>query len=199
MPGEAARIVAIEHVSIDGVYQAPARADEDRRNGFAHGGWSTAGDDPKMRDLIGAYMGKGWSLLVGRTTYEDLYEGWPRRQPDSPMTQALTGVRKYVVSRNGEYALPWRNSVLLAGEAADTVARLRQDHDRTLILFGSGVLVRTLMRHGLIDELVLMIHPIVLGAGFRLFDEAAGFARLTLSGETATDSGVVIATYRTAR
>jgi len=193
------RIVAIEHVSLDGVYQAPARPDEDTRNGFSHGGWSIDGDDPKMRDMIGAYMKGGWSLLVGRTTYEDLYEAWPRRQPDSPMTRALTDVCKFIVSRNPNYKLPWSNSVLLAGDGADRVAKLRQEHDRTLIIFGSGILLRSLMGHGLVDELVLMIHPLVLGTGFRLFDEEAGFARLTLSGETATESGVVVATYRTER
>lgn len=192
------KIVAIEHLTLDGVYQAPARPDEDSRDGFEYGGWSMAGNDPKMQEVIGRYMAGRWSLLVGRTTYEDLYESWPTRQPTNPMTQALTDVQKFVACHDAGYQLPWKNSTLLAGDAATTVARLKQEHDKTLIIFGSGVLVRSLMQHGLVDELVLMIHPLILGKGRRLFDEVTPYAKLKLSDEVTTGTGVRIATYQIA-
>jgi dihydrofolate reductase len=196
MGKEPCRVIAVEHLSLDGVYQAPARSDEDTRNGFSHGGWAASGDDPEMQSVIGKYMAGGWSLLVGRTTYEDLFEGWPVRQPTSPMTKALTGVQKFVASRNADYRLPWENSTLLRGDAGDAVTRLKKDHKGDLVIFGSGVLVRSLMRAGAVDELVLMIHPLVLGEGFRLFDADSGFAKLSLCDSVPTKSGVLIAIYR---
>jgi len=189
------KIVAIEHVTLDGVYQAPARADEDTRDGFTHGGWSLSGDDPKMQQVIGSCMSGGWSLLVGRTTYEDLYEGWQMRQPSNPMTKALRNTAKFVVTRQAECALPWENSKRLSGEGSETVAKLKREHEKNLIVFGSGVLVRSLMRSALVDELVLMIHPLVLGTGRRFFEEAS-LAKMTLLNEIATESGVIVATYR---
>lgn len=188
-----ARIVAIEHLTLDGVYQAPARADEDIRNGFEHGGWGNPGSDPKMQEVIGSYMVGGWSLLAGRMTYEDLYEGWAVRRPASPMTRALTDARKFVVSHDTGYALAWENSTLLAGEVQ--VRELKQNHDKTLVMFGSGNLLRTLMRRGLVDELTLMIHPLVLGEGLRLFETGQSPSRLKLSSQVATETGVAILTY----
>jgi len=189
------KIVAVEHLTLDGVYQAPARADEDTRSGFAHGGWSKAGDDPKMQQVIGSRMAGGWSLLVGRTTYEDLYEGWQIRQPSNPMTNALRNVGKFVATRQAACTLPWENSTRLSGEGAETVAKLKREHDKTLIVFGSGALLRSLLRSALVDELVLMIHPLVLGTGLRLFEEAP-LVKMTLLDQMTTETGVIVATYR---
>ena len=190
-----ARIVAIEHLTLDGVFQAPARADEDTRDGFRHGGWGNPGSDPGMKEAIGRAMAGGWLLLAGRTTYEDLYEGWVVRQPASPMTKALTDVRKFVVSHDAGYALRWGNSTLLHGEAAETVRALKQGLDKSLAMFGSGALLRTLMRHELVDELVLMIHPLLLGEGMRLFEAGQAPSRLKLSSQIVTATGVAILTY----
>src|SRR3954470_12531608 len=148
---QARKVVAIEHLTLDGVYQAPARADEDDRGGFKYGGWSVATDDPEMQKAVSRYMANGWSLLAGRTTYEDLYQGWHVRQPSNPITHALTNAQKFVVSRDANYKLAWKNSTLLMGDAADSVARLKREHDKTLIIFGSGVLVRSLLLSGLVD------------------------------------------------
>jgi len=191
------KLVAIEHLTMDGVYQAPARSDEDQRDGFRYGGWSVPTDDPEMQSVIGRYMTTGWSLLVGRTTYEDLYEGWQVRQPSSPMTQALANTQKFVVSRDKAYRMAWKGSTLLNGEATESVAKLKNDHDRTLIVFGSGVLVRSLLGSGLVDELLIMIHPLVLGEGRRFFDDVP-FTKLALEDSRMTGSGVVISTYRPA-
>jgi dihydrofolate reductase len=192
------RIVAIEHVTIDGVMQGPARPDEDRRDGFAHGGWGVAaGSDPAIQKVIGARMGSLWSLLVGRVTYEDLYGFWTR-QPPNPMSDALDRVEKFVASTTLTEPLPWRNSRLLKGDAVDAIDDLKRKHDKTLVIFGSGVLVRSLMRRDLIDEYVLQIHPLVLGQGRRLFADTDAFAKLELVESTATGTGVVIAIWRLA-
>lgn len=196
MANAACRVVAIEHLTLDGVYQAPACPDEDVRGGFSHGGWGVKdGGDPGLQQAMGRQMAGGWSLLVGSTTYDDLYEAWPRRQPSNPMTQALTNVRKFVASRDRNRKLPWANSILLQGEAAAAVAGLKQEHDRTLVIFGSGALVRSLMGHGLVDRFLLMIHPLVLGEGLRLFDGGVPPAKLRLVDHSTTDSGVLVATY----
>ncbi len=190
-----ARLVAIEHLTLDGVFQAPARADEDMRNDFGHGGWGIAGSDPKMQEVIGRAMAGGWSLLAGRTTYEDLHEAWAVRQPASPMSGALAAARKFVASHDAAYRPGWENSTLLAGDAGETVRALKQGHGKTLVMFGSGKLLRVLMRHGLVDELVLMVHPLVLGEGSRLFEAGQPPSTLTLSGQAATATGVAILTY----
>ncbi|WP_192244652.1 dihydrofolate reductase family protein [Mesorhizobium silamurunense] len=122
-------------------------------------------------------------------------KAWFVRQPTSPMTRALTGVRKFVASHDPGYEPRWENSTLLAGEAGQTVGELKASHGRPLIVFGSGRLVGWLMQDRLIDELVLMIHPLVLGEGFRFFDAAPALAKLELSNQVATDTGVAILTY----
>ncbi len=141
-------------------------------------------------------MQKGWRLLAGQTTYEDLYEGWHVRQPEHPMTKALTNVQKLVATHDANYKPKWANSTLLTGDdATDAVAKLKEDGGTPLIIFGSGVLVRSLMEKGLVDEFLLMIHPVVLGEGRKFFDDAP-FAKLKLVEETTSDTGVIVATYR---
>lgn len=188
-----ARVLVINHVTLDGVMQAPARADEDTRDGFAHGGWGAAGNDPLMAAKMGERMGEDREFLFGRRTYEDFYAVWPKRT-DSPFSAALTNTRKYVASRTLTEPLPWSNSILLPGDAAEAVAALKQQQPGTLTIFGSGELIGSLMVAGLIDEYLLMIHPLVLGSGRRMF--AAGRqARLRLTDAVTTATGVVIAGY----
>jgi dihydrofolate reductase len=186
------RVVAIEHVTLDGVMQAPARSDEDTRDGFAYGGWGLPGIDPAMPNVLGARMGHSWSLLVGRTTYDDFADVWPKRT-GNPFSDALNAAHKFVVSTTLTEPLPWQNSTLLKG--ADAVANLKQEHDKTLVIFGSGVLVRSLMRRTLIDELVLQIHPLVLGAGRRLFPDGSSHTNLSLVDSVTMATGVIVATY----
>jgi dihydrofolate reductase len=188
------RVVAIEHVTLDGVMQAPARPDEDTRDGFEYGGWATARNDPAMINVLGARMGNSWSLLLGRTTYEDFAEVWPKRPPN-PFTDVLNKVQKFVPSTTLAEPLPWMNSTLLKGEGSDAVARLKKERDETLVIFGSGVLVNSLMRRKLIDEFVLQIHPIVLGKGRRLFADGSSFTSFSLIDSVMIPTGVIIATY----
>jgi dihydrofolate reductase len=117
------KIVVINHLTLDGVMQAPGRPDEDDRGGFEHGGWSRPYGDPVMGAVMGERMARGAALLLGRRTYEDFAGFWPRHR-DNPFSEVLDGVQKYVASTTLREPLPWRNSTLLEGDAAATVARL---------------------------------------------------------------------------
>jgi dihydrofolate reductase len=189
------RVIVIEHLTLDGVMQAPGRPDEDTRGGFAHGGWAGPNTDEVMGRKMGEGMAKGGPLLFGRRTYEDFYGFWPK-QTDNPYTEVLDKTQKYVASRTLREPLPWRNSTLLEGDAADAVARLKADPGGDIGVLGSGELVRSLMQRDLVDEYVLMIHPLVLGTGRRLFADEGGFAALQLVDNVTTTTGVMIATYR---
>jgi dihydrofolate reductase len=190
------KIVVFNHLSLDGVTQAPGRPDEDVRGGFEHGGWSL----PYADAVLGAYVAQGMStsgaLLFGRRTYEDFYSVWPKRKEPNPFTKVLDATQKYVVSRTLENPLPWVNSTLLAGEAEDTVARLRREPGKSAVILGSAELVQSLERRNLIDEYQLTIHPLILGRGKRLFSDSGRFATLELVDTKPTTTGVIIATYR---
>jgi len=185
----------IEHLTLDGVMQAPGRPDEDDRDGFEHGGWAHARVDEVMGRVMGEGMARGGSLLFGRRTYEDFFSFWPN-QRDNPYTEVLDNRQKYVASRTLKEPLPWRNSTLLHGDAADAVAKLKEEPGEHLGVLGSGQLVRSLMERGLVDEFILMIHPLVLGTGRRLFTDGGAFAELRLTDTTTTTTGVVIAKYQ---
>jgi dihydrofolate reductase len=191
------RVIVIEHLTLDGVMQAPGHPEEDPRDGFRHGGWGASrGQDPVMQEMMGARMSSAWSLLAGRTTYERFADYWPKQEPN-PFTEALNRVKKYVASTTLAEPLAWQNSTLLKGDAADAVSRLKQDVEENLVVFGSGVLVRSLMPRGLADELVLMTHPLVLGAGRRLFpDSGPGPSDFRLADTATTGTGVIIAVYQ---
>jgi dihydrofolate reductase len=191
-----AKVIVFNHVTLDGVMQAPGRSDEDARGGFERGGWAIAGNDEVMGRKMGEGMAKGGPLLLGRRTYEDFYGFWPN-QPDNPFTEILNKVPKYVASRTLKEPLPWANSILLDGNAVDAVAQLKEQSAGDLTIMGSGDLIGSLMAAGLIDVYLLMIHPLVLGTGRRLFAEGA-HASLRLTDSVKTTTGVVIATYERA-
>jgi dihydrofolate reductase len=192
------KIVVMENVSLDGVMQAPGRADEDTHGGFAHGGWALPYNDAVKGRIMGAGMANVGSLLFGRLTYEDFYRVWPNRT-DNPFTAVLDNAQKYVASRTLTEPLPWQNSTLLRGEAADTVARLKKQAGKDILIMGSGELVRSLIGHQLIDVFKLLIHPLVLGSGRRLFPDEGSLAALRLVDSVTTTTGVVIATYEPAQ
>lgn len=188
------RIVATISLTLDGVMQAPGQPDEDGRGGFEHGGWARAYNDPVMMEAMGKGMAQAGPLLFGRRTYESFFAVWPARK-DNPFTAVLDNSRKYVASRTLREPLPWQNSTLLSGDAAQTVARLREQPGKDVTVLGSGDLLRTLVRHGLVDVYVLLIHPLLLGRGRRLFGEDAPRTALRLVDSVTTTTGVVIATY----
>jgi dihydrofolate reductase len=192
------KIVAFTSLTLDGVMQAPGRPDEDRRGGFEHGGWATPYSDSVMGSVAGASGASAGGLLFGRRTYEDFYGVWPKRTDDNPFTAVLNNTQKYVASRTLKEPLPWINSTLLKGDAAEAVARLKAQPGKDFVVLGSGVLLQSLMRRNLVDEYVLLIHPLVLGSGRRLFTDGDHFARLRLVDTKTSTTGVVIATYQPA-
>jgi dihydrofolate reductase len=190
------KVVVNTLMTLDGVMQAPGRPDEDVRGGFEHGGWAQQYSDPVMGRVMGESMGRTRALILGRRTYEDFAAFWPR-QTDNPFTEVLDNVQKYVASTTLEEPLPWSNSTLLEGDAAEAVAGLKQEPGKDLVILGSGELTRSLMRRNLVDEFVLPIHPLVLGSGRRLFSDEGALA-LRLVDTVTTTTGVVIATYQPA-
>jgi dihydrofolate reductase len=192
------KLVAFTSLTLDGVMQAPGRPDEDRRGGFEHGGWATAYADSVLGQVAGESMAYSGALLFGRRTYEDFYSVWPKRTDDNPFTTVLNNTQKYVASTTLEEPLPWMNSTLLKGDATDAVATLKAQPGKDLVVLGSGVLLQSLMRRNLVDEYVLLIHPLVLGSGRRLFTGGSPFVPLRLIDARTTTTGVVVATYQPA-
>ncbi|HEY6775526.1 MAG TPA: dihydrofolate reductase family protein [Thermoleophilaceae bacterium] len=191
------KIVVTNHLTLDGVMQAPAGPDEDRRGGFEHGGWAAPNSDEVMGRVMGEGMSQGGSLLLGRWTYEAFHAFWPH-QKDNPYTEVLNNTQKYVASTTLAEPLPWMNSTLLEGDAGEAVARLKEQSDKDIVVLGSGELIQSLMRDNLIDEYLLLIHPVVLGSGRRLFPDGSPFADLRLVDSVTTTTGVVIARYQSA-
>jgi dihydrofolate reductase len=187
------KVVAFISLTLDGVMQAPGRPDEDTRGGFAHGGWAQPFADPVMASVATEDMADTGSILLGRRTYEDFYSYWPH-QTDNPYTEVLDNTQKYVASTTLQEPLPWQNSTLLAGDAADAVARLKEQPGADIVVLGSGELVQSLRRRNLVDRYVLLIHPLILGTGRRLFPDGAAPATLRLVDSKTTTTGVVIAT-----
>ncbi len=194
------KVVVFTHLTLDGVMQAPGRADEDLRGGFKHGGWEPSYADPVMNSVAAEGIAKGAALLLGRRTYEDFASFWPNQPEPNPFTAVLNNTQKYVASTTLEEPLSWSNSTLLKGDAAEAVARLKERPgiEKDLVVLGSGELVQSLMRHNLVDEYVLLIHPLVLGSGRRLFTDGGASAALRLVDTKTTTTGVVIVTYRPA-
>ena len=191
------KVVAFTYLTLDGVMQAPGRPDEDRRGGFEHGGWAGPYFDSVMASVAGESTARTDALLFGRRTYEDFYGFWPN-QTDNPFTDVLNNTPKYVASTTLEEPLPWSNSTLLGGDAADAVAELREQPGGALTILGSGELLQSLMRRNLVDEYVLHFFPLVLRTGRRLFADGVDAATLRLVDSTTTTTGVVIGTYEPA-
>ena len=191
------KVIVVNNVTLDGVMQAPGRPDEDPRGGFTHGGWALPYNDAVMARAMGEGMSTSGALLLGRRTYEDFYAVWPNRT-DNPYTEVLNNAQKYVASTTLTEPLPWQNSTLLKGDVAGAVADLKQQPGADIVILGSGELIQSLMRHNLIDQFTLLIHPLVLGSGRRLFADGGAFATLRLANTVTTTTGVVIATYQVA-
>ena len=190
------KIIVTNSVTLDGVMQAPGRTDEDRRGGFRYGGWAVPYNDEIMGRVMGEGMANTGPLLLGRRTYEDFASIWPNMPDDNPFAAVLNSTRKFVASRTLTEPLPWVNSTLLPGDAADSVAELKKQSEKDIVILGSGELIQSLMRRKLIDEFVLLIHPLVLGSGRRLFTDGGASAALRLVDTKNTSTGVIIATYR---
>jgi dihydrofolate reductase len=182
-------------VTLDSVVQAPGRADEDTRGGFTHGGWGRGYDDEVARREMGVGTGEPGDMLFGRRTWQDFITSWASRTDGNPFTTHMNAATKYVVSRSLEDVDSWQNSVLLSGDAVETVAELKTQSDRDLSIIGSASLVRTLHAAGLIDHYTLVITPLTLGGGSRLFEGPAPLTQFELTRCVPTTTGVIIARY----
>lgn len=188
------KVIVTNWVTLDGVMQAPGRPDEDTREGFTHGGWAVPYSDPMVVATMGERMSGRFEWLLGRRSYEDLLESWNAQ--GGPFRDALNGTRKYVVSGDAAMSPRWPNSVLLHGDVAAKVAALKQRSDANLVIMGSGMLIHSLAKAGVIDEYVLMVAPIVLGEGRRLFGQGVRQS-LRLLDCVPTSTGAVVVTYAT--
>jgi dihydrofolate reductase len=186
------KVFAFVNLSLDGVMQSPARPEEDPRGGFKLGGW---GAPYQAMTEAGEVMANVGGLLVGRWTYEQFHKVWPETK-ESPFSAWMDNIQKYVASRTLKEPLPWTNSTLLKGDAVDAVEELKKKPGKDLVIMGSGVLIQSLMKRNLIDEYVLLIHPLILGIGRRLFSGGGVPVSLELVKSKTTNKGVIIATYR---
>jgi len=190
------KVIVMNALTLDGVMQGPGRVDEDTRDGFERGGWAVPYADEAMVAKMGERMGEDRAFLFGRRTYEQLLASWNARS--GPFKDALNNTHKYVASSNSATRLNWPNSTLLRGDIPAAVADLKQSSGTNLVIMGSGLLVGSLMAADLIDDYLLMIYPLVLGTGRRLF--AGGTqASLRLVESSTASTGVLITTYEPAR
>ena len=179
------KVVAVELVSVDGVMGSPEE-------------WAFSYSNDEMEEVNAAGMAASDAMLLGRVTYEGLAAFWPNQPGGTPLVDYINSVRKHVVSRTLQEPLEWNNSTLIEGDVAEGVAELKEQPGKDITIIGSADLVRSLLEDGLLDELRLMVHPIVLGGGKRLFEEAGDRMSLELVDSRAFATGVLYLTYRPA-
>jgi dihydrofolate reductase len=181
------KVVAAEFMSLDGVMESPDK-------------WHFPYFDEEMGQAVGEGFAASDAMLMGRVNYEEWAAYWPQQDPEeNPIAATMNGRRKYVVSTTLEEPLEWSNSTLIKGnEFAEEIGNLKEQEGKDIVISGSGTLVRSLLRDGLLDELKLMIHPIVVGSGKRLFEEGEGQTKLELVDARTFSTGVLYLTYRPA-
>lgn len=188
------KVIVLEHLSLDGVIQGPGGPDEDPGGGFAHGGWIASYSDEILGALLRRRMNLPFDLLLGRVTFEIWEAYWPEHADAWPGVDTAT---KYVAS-NTRASSKWQPSVFLNGDVAEKVAGLKKQQGPDLNVWGSGNLVQTLLKHDLVDALWLMIYPLTLGGGKRLFTGGAIPAAFELTESHVTPKGVIVASYERA-
>jgi dihydrofolate reductase len=185
----------IEHVSLDGVIQGPGGPEEDLSNGFNHGGWAFPHHGDEAGAAIDAAQGQGFDLLLGRRTYDIFASYWPHQS--GPMADSLNGAKKFVATHRPE-SLAWGPVEALDRDIAAGIARVKAEGGADLIVWGSSTLTPLLIAEGLADEVVLLVFPVMIGRGKRIFSDTAAASELRLVDSRATASGVVISTYKPA-
>lgn len=190
------KVIAATFVSLDGVMQAPGGPEEDPTGGFKHGGWTVNYWDDAMGRAMDKIFGSPFDLLLGRKTYEIFAAHWPYIEGSDPIADTFNVVRKYVATSSTE-PLTWKNSVALRDPATD-VARLKKQDGPNLLLQGSSELIQTLLARDLIDEFHLLVFPLVLGSGKKLFGDGAKPIGLKLVDTKLSTTGVTMSTYERA-
>jgi len=176
-------LVAVELVSVDGVMESPEE-------------WAFPYSNDEMEQANASGMAASDALLLGRLTYEQMAAYWPNQSGGVPMVDYINSVTKFVVSRTLKEPLEWNNSTLIRGDVAEQIVELKQQPGKDITILGSGALVRMLLQEDLLDELRLMVHPIVMGSGERLFEEGGDSKTLELVDSKTFKTGVVYLTYR---
>jgi dihydrofolate reductase len=182
-------------MTLDGVMQAPGGPEEDPSGGFTHGGWAVPHFDDAVGETVDEWMGRSFDLVLGRKTYEIFAAHWP--YAEGPMAEMLNSAAKHVASTTLD-TLEWNNSTVIEGDVPAGVARLKEQDGPELQVMGSSDLIQTLLAGDLVDELRLMIFPVVLGQGKRLFGDGTIPAAFEVASTKTSTTGVVIATYRRA-
>ena len=188
------KLIVNTFVTLDGVMQAPGGPEEDPSGGFEHGGWSFGYWDDAMRTVMGELMSKPFDIVLGRKTYEIFAAYWPHT--DDPGAEPLNRATKHVASTTLK-ELEWENSKLIEGDVPEGVRALKEEDGPELQVHGSANLIQTLLEHELIDELRVLIFPLVLGKGKRLFDGGTVPAGLELASSQVSSTGVIMAAYQT--
>jgi dihydrofolate reductase len=190
------KLAAVEFVTLDGVMQGLGGPDEDREGGFDQGGWSAPYGDEVLGRKAGEGIGQTSAYLFGRKTYEHMAAHWPQEPADNPIAASLNATPKYVATRTlRQKDLEWDNSHVIDADVVGAVQRLKAEGDGFITVLGSGVLVQTLIANELIDTYRIMLHPLVLGTGKRLFREYPDPLRLRLTECTPSTTGVLLLTY----
>jgi dihydrofolate reductase len=190
------KLFIVEFLSLDGVMQAPGSPDEDPSGGFRHGGWPLPYFDDEALAAVNDVMAATGGLLLGRRTYEQMANFWPNQPPDDEFAAQMNAFPKLVASRTLTELTPaWSNSTLLERPVADSIRALKAGDGGDLQVAGSGDLAQTLMAEGLVDQYRLLIHPLILGSGMRLFRDSRQPRPLRLAGVRPSTKGIVIATY----
>ncbi|UDL88867.1 dihydrofolate reductase family protein [Mesorhizobium sp. PAMC28654] len=187
------KIIAATFVSLDGVMQAPGGPEEDPAGGFKFGGWTFHYWDDAMGAVMGETFSKPYALLLGRKTYDIFAAHWPH-QKDDPIAESFNAVTKYVATHRPD-SLSWQNSQPLGPDVVATLRKLKTEDGPDLLLQGSSDLIQTLLAHDLIDEISLLIFPLVLGKGKRLFGEGTMPAAFKLTRSQTSSTGVIMASY----
>ncbi|WP_149184672.1 dihydrofolate reductase family protein [Streptomyces sp. TRM49041] len=191
-----AQLTLTTFLSLDGVMQAPGGRDEDRSDGFEYGGWLVPFADEDMGRFMTEVFGRVDAFLLGRRTYEIFASYWPQvTDPDDPVASRLNNLPKHVVSRTLGKA-EWHNSHLVTGDLVEEVTRLKEGPGREIQVHGSGRLAQSLITHGLVDEYHLLVFPVFLGKGRRLFPDGGTPTAFELTGHRTTKAGATIQTYR---
>jgi dihydrofolate reductase len=190
------KVIVNEWMSLDGVVQAPGAPDEDTSGGFEHGGWHLQYFDDISQKVVVETMAEAGGFLLGRRTYENFAGYWPNAsEEEQVLAEPLNTLPKYVASTTLTEPLEWQNSMLLQGDIGEAVAALKKEEGKDLHVIGSAELVRSLIERGLVDELRLMIDPVVLGGGKRIFPDDGGLRPLRLVDSQVTTTGAILATY----
>jgi dihydrofolate reductase len=188
------KVIVLEHISLDGVIQAPGGPDEDTSGGFVYGGWIAPYSDPIIGTVLRKQMNLPFDLLLGRTTFDIWEPFWPQHADEWPGVNTAT---KYVAS-NTRTSSEWQPSVFLNGDIAEKVAKLKREQGPDLNVWGSGNLMQTLMKHDLVDVFWLMIYPITLGSGKRLFADGTIPMAFKVTESIVTPIGVIVVNYERA-